>query len=224
MPRGSNLIDMIGVRTGSVVVIARAESKGGKCTNARWVYLCDCGREGVVRGADLRNGNTKSCGCSAGDYVSASQTVHGHARIGLKTRTYRVWMAMNYRCRSATAKEYKYYGGRGICICERWSAYANFLADMGEAPPGLSLDRIDNDGNYEPGNCRWATHSQQVSNRRRLTPPPTHCQRGHRYTEENTGWNTSRGNRCRVCRICRNAYQRAQRNKLGAQEAANAAL
>jgi hypothetical protein len=73
---------------------------------------------------------------------------------------------MRHRCRNPNGKDFKYYGGRGIRVCERWSDFTNFLADMGERPPGQSLDRIDNDGNYEPGNVRWATRKQQRANRR----------------------------------------------------------
>lgn len=91
---------------------------------------------------------------------------HGSAKNG-RTPTYNTWMNMIQRCTNANAPGYKHYGGRGITVCERWLKFENFLADMGERPEGLTLDRIDNDGNYEPGNCRWATCEQQNANRRR---------------------------------------------------------
>lgn len=90
---------------------------------------------------------------------------HGHAR--LRTPTYLSWKNMMGRCFCEGAPYFKYYGGRGITVCERWrSSYLNFLADMGERPPGATLDRIDGDGHYEPGNCRWSTMREQVRNRR----------------------------------------------------------
>lgn len=99
--------------------------------------------------------------------------IHGAARRGLLTPEYRTWKSMLGRCRIKTSTSYKHYGARGISVCERWSSFENFLADMGRRPsPMHSIDRIDNDGNYEPGNCRWATTNVQSRNTRRSVASP----------------------------------------------------
>lgn len=123
------------------------------------------------------------------------------------TPTHRAWVSMLQRCMNPRNKNYPNYGGRGITVCAQWKDFRAFLGDMGERPsPELSLDRIDNDGNYEPGNCRWATRSEQQRNKRRLT----HCSKGHLFTAESVYTNPRTGHR--LCRICRDAYRRKYRS------------
>jgi len=152
-------IDQTGRRFGRLIVVERAPNRG-KLTH--WRCRCDCGKAHTVYSGYLKDGRTKSCGCLRSDLLS----IHGHAK-GKCSRTYRSWKKMRDRCTNVRHRHYSYYGGRGINVCERWlHSFANFLADMGERPLGTTLDRRENDGNYEPGNCRWATWSQQMRNRR----------------------------------------------------------
>lgn len=137
-----------------------------------WLCLCDCGKEVEVSGKDMRQGNTRSCGCLHRDLrpevMRKAMRTHGCAVHGQETRAWRSWHAAKMRCFNPNDPAYARYGGRGITMCARWrDSFENFLADMGERPEDRTLDRFpDNDGNYEPGNCRWATRKQQTANRR----------------------------------------------------------
>jgi hypothetical protein len=156
----ASLVNLTGRRFGRWTVISRA---GTVCKQARWNCLCDCGSTSVVYGGNLRNGASTSCGCYFSEALIARQTIHGKSG----TPTFNSWASMWDRCTNENANQFKDYGGRGIKVCERWKSFVNFLADMGEKPDALTLDRYpNNNGNYEPGNCRWATRSQQNRNRR----------------------------------------------------------
>lgn len=129
--------------------------------------LCDCGSYKVVWNSNLGRGNTTSCGCIHKEMVKKSKTMHGHTKNYRNSATYIAWSNMKTRCLNKKYKEYSYYGGRGISICKRWlESFECFLEDMGEKPSDQSIDRINNDGNYEPSNCRWSTNAEQCANRR----------------------------------------------------------
>jgi hypothetical protein len=135
----------------------------------KWMgrFSCVCGGARITVISAVKDGRTVSCGCITPDNIRARCTKHGEAAIGKQTSEYKVWMGMRKRCRNPKEKSYSRYGGRGITVCERWDNFANFLADMGRRPsPAHSLDRIDNDGPYAPGNVRWTIDDEQARNKR----------------------------------------------------------
>lgn len=153
--------DLSGQRFGRLV----AQELAGKNADRAytWHCLCDCGEKTVAPGSGLRRGSSQSCGCLQRDKARVSGAMSKrHAMYG--TRTYIVWAGMLQRCNNPIAPGYRRYGQRGISVCAEWHDFAAFLRDMGERPAGTSIDRINNDGNYEPGNCRWATRKQQARN------------------------------------------------------------
>lgn len=125
---------------------------------------CECGVERNVRLARLQNGTSKSCGCLRNDNL----TIHGRTKNSIRAQSheYWIWNAMKNRCNNPRYKHYQDYGGRGISVCERWMEFANFYADMGEKPDGMSLERRDNEAGYSPENCYWADRKTQNSNKR----------------------------------------------------------
>lgn len=135
----------------------------GKGTRTTWVCKCVCGKELTVLTQNLKSRNSASCGCKS---RTGPNPRHGHTVGRVKTPTYKCWENMIQRCTNPNRDGYENYGGRGISVCERWMVFDNFLEDMGEKPEGLQIDRIDNDGNYEPDNCHWVTVSENMKNRR----------------------------------------------------------
>lgn len=152
------LNDLTGRTFGRLSVLGRAESAAAK---VRWRCRCECGQETAAVGSDLLSGHTKSCGCWRTERNQHSSLSHGLR----SSPTYSTWTAMKTRCTNPKSKSFPDYGGRGVKVCERWNDFAAFLADMGERPAGTTLDRWPNvNGDYEPGNCRWATKQDQQRN------------------------------------------------------------
>lgn len=144
------------------------------------------------------------------------RTTHGATRGRGTTPEFRSWLAMRQRCYYEKSEKYLRYGGRGIKVCDRWrDSFENFLVDMGARPEGMTLDRIDNDGDYEPGNCRWATPAQQMENRTRESfdsrSHRTHCSHGHEYDEVNTRILSDGSRKCRRCEARHARDARARR-------------
>jgi hypothetical protein len=155
----------VGDSFGRLVVVGRAENSTGGTT--RYLCKCVCGIETAVQHANLKSGNTKSCGCLHNEILAKMATRHGEAN---KTPEYSAWKAMIRRCETPSSSNYSIYGGRGITVCERWRhSYDNFLSDLGRKPSSVhSLDRTNVNGNYEPDNCKWSSPSEQSKNRRRF--------------------------------------------------------
>jgi len=159
MPKA--FMDITGQKFGRLTAITMLRFRGV----TKWICRCECGQVAHVTQGNLGSGNTKSCGCGIFDGIIKHRDS--------KTSEYNTWVAMNQRCSNPNAQEYENYGGRGISVCDRWnpkktdSAYQNFLQDMGRRPfKSYSLDRIDNNGNYGPGNCQWADKKAQRLNQR----------------------------------------------------------
>lgn len=152
--------DISGRRFGKWIVLRYAGTRNGHWFACR----CDCGKEITVHGGELRMKRSLSCGHDGSTFKHGGKRRHGD-----QDRAYDTWVGMRSRCNNPTMPSYANYGGRGIRVCERWSEFPAFLADMGHPPsPEHSIDRINNDGNYEPSNCRWATAAVQRRNSRRV--------------------------------------------------------
>jgi hypothetical protein len=166
MRGGHNFVDITGYRYSflTVIKIHKKEKYG-----VYWLCRCDCGQCKTILGQHLKSKKTQSCGCHRKKSASENNFIHGHSLTGkTQTKEYKSWLDMKARCANKKNRFYPNYGGRGIMVCDRWlNSFENFLSDMGKKPnESYTLDRMNNNGNYEPSNCRWATRKEQNRNTR----------------------------------------------------------
>lgn len=167
--------DLTGQRFGVLVVIQRAPANTSATKRAHWLCRCDCGVEIVKLGKYLICGDTRSCGCVQAAMWSRGNPKHGAVIASTDyPREYSIWRSMKSRCYVESSSNYRFYGARGVTVCDRWlNDFRAFVADMGRCPADFTIDRIDPTGNYEPANCRWLSWAEQHRNLRRHAKPPS---------------------------------------------------
>lgn len=158
--------DLSGLRFGGLIALRAERVPGNRKTF--WLFQCDCGTQKIIRADGVIGGAVVSCGCIGAQKRAQGFRKSRRAHGMIKTREYYSWAAMIQRCTNEANHKWPQYGGRGIAVCDRWRNFKDFYADMGRRPLGTTLDRRDNDGHYEPGNCRWATPVEQRANQRRV--------------------------------------------------------
>ena len=156
--RGMRRLQLAGIVFGRLTALTVEYRRDG----TYWRCICACGSIVDVYTGSLTRGATRSCGCWRSEKATHDSTTHGNTSHPL----FDIWRAMKYRCQNKKSKQWKDYGGRGVQVCPRWMVFGNFIADMGPRGNGMTLDRKDNDGNYEPSNCKWSTRKEQTANRR----------------------------------------------------------
>ncbi len=158
------MVNHIGEKYERLEIIEFDKKKG---LHYYWICKCSCGKVKSIRYSHLKDGGTKSCGCLIREITSKRSTTHGHSVGGNRTSEYRSWEAMISRCTNINSTDYARYGEKGITVCERWlESFENFIEDIGFKPTKFhSIDRINNEGDYKPGNCKWSTKKEQANNR-----------------------------------------------------------